>query len=93
MRQEVEAWVADGGGALGYSFLPREHRRSWTVSCLRVPDGTSGRDIVRAARQAGWTLGTGYGSLKESTIRIGHMGDHTVDGVRAALACLEEVSR
>jgi aspartate aminotransferase-like enzyme len=90
MRQAVEAWVAGAGGAMGYRYLPEAGRRSWTVSCLRVPDGVNGRDVVQRVKAAGWTLGTGYGKLKESTIRIGHMGDHDVDGVRAALGALEE---
>ena len=89
MRQAVEAWVAGAGGAMGYRYLPEAGRRSWTVSCLRVPDGVNGRDVVQRVKAAGWTLGTGYGKLKESTIRIGHMGDHDVDGVRAALGALE----
>jgi len=93
MRQAVEAWVHGPGGALGYRFLPRPGRRSWTVSCLHVPEGLSGRAIVRAARTEGWTLGTGYGPLKDSTIRIGHMGDHTVAGVQDALAMLARVTR
>ena len=92
MRGTVEDWVDGAGGARGFRFLPRVGRRSWTVSCLRVPEGRSGRDIVRAARTAGWTLGTGYGSLKDSTIRIGHMGDHTVAGVAEALEMLEAVT-
>ena len=28
--------------------------------------------------ERGWVIGGGYGKLEESTIRIGHMGDHTV---------------
>lgn len=92
MRGAVEAWVDGAGGARGYSFLPSAGRRSWTVSCLRVPDGRSGREIVRAVRAAGWTLGTGYGPLKDSTIRIGHMGDHTVTGIEEALGVLEAVT-
>jgi len=92
MRAAVEAWVDGPGEALGYRYLPRVGRRSWTVSCLCVPEGRSGREIVRAARAAGWTLGTGYGPLKDSTIRIGHMGDHTVTGVQDALHMLETVT-
>lgn len=90
MRQAVESWVTDGGSRLGVEFLPPEGRRSWTVSCLRVPPGMNGREVVGRLRQAGWVIGTGYGSLKESTIRIGHMGDHAVEGVVALLAALEE---
>ena len=74
MRRRVEEWSEPRGIA----YLPREERRSWTVSCLKVPEGKSAKQIVGALKQAGWTIGSGYGSLKESTIRIGHMGDHTV---------------
>ena len=93
MRQTVEAWVDGPGGALGYRYLPRAGRRSWTVSCLKVPEGRNGRDIVRAVRAAGWTLGSGYGPLRETTLRIGHMGDHTVETVREALSRIEEATR
>ena len=74
MRRRVQEWSEQHGIA----YLPREERRSWTVSCLKVPEGKSAKQIVGALKQAGWTIGSGYGSLKESTIRIGHMGDHTV---------------
>ena len=74
MRRRVEEWSEPHG----FGYLPREGRRSWTVSCLKVPEGKSAKQLVGALKQAGWTIGSGYGSLKESTIRIGHMGDHTV---------------
>lgn len=93
MRRVVEQWVAGPGGALGFSYLPCEGRRSWTVSCLKVPAGKNGREIAQALGERGWTIGSGYGSLKESTIRIGHMGDHTVEGVRCVLAELEAAVR
>ena len=36
---------------------------------------------MAALKQQGWTIGAGYGALKDSTIRIGHMGDHTVEAL------------
>ena len=40
MQQRVEKWVADKGASLGgVDFLPKAGRRSWTVSCLKVPSG------------------------------------------------------
>ena len=30
-------------------------------------------------------IGSGYGALKDTTIRIGHMGDHTVEGLNRLL--------
>jgi len=91
MRAVVQDWVVGVGGELGFSFLPPEGRRSATVSCLKVPAGTQGRALAQALKERGWVIGSGYGQLKQSTIRIGHMGDHTVEGVRALLATLEEV--
>jgi aspartate aminotransferase-like enzyme len=93
MRRAVQAWVEGPGGTLGYSYLPAEGRRSWTVSCLKTPEGVNGREVVQRLKTAGWTIGAGYGKLKESTIRIGHMGDHTPDGVCAVLEALERVHR
>jgi aspartate aminotransferase-like enzyme len=84
MRRSVEDWAERHGVA----YLPREGRRSWTVSCLKLPEGKSAKTIVNALKQAGWTIGSGYGALKESTIRIGHMGDHTVGALEELLALL-----
>jgi len=92
MRTVVEQWVEGKGAELGYSFLPKRGRRSWTVSCLKVPDGVNGRDVAQAMKQRGWTIGSGYSELKRTTIRIGHMGDHTPERVRELLQCLEEVT-
>jgi aspartate aminotransferase-like enzyme len=39
----------------------------------------------------GYTVSEGYGPLKDKTIRIGHMGDHSVAEVREVLAQLEVV--
>jgi aspartate aminotransferase-like enzyme len=38
-------------------------------------------------------IGTGYGALKEKTIRIGHMGDHSVDTLEPCLAAVERTLR
>lgn len=93
MRERVEQWVDDKSATLGLGFLPVQDRRSWTVSCVTLPDGKNGRSVAQQCRERGWTIGSGYGDLKEKTIRIGHMGDHTPDGVDQVLAVLEEVLR
>ena len=92
MRRAVETWVDGPGGELGFSFLPRVDRRSWTVSCLNVPEGRSGRDLARKLGREGWVIGSGYGELKEQTIRIGHMGDHSVESVVELLENIERVA-
>jgi predicted phosphoserine aminotransferase len=84
MRACVEAW----SGQRGIPYLPREGRRSWTISCLKVPEETGAKAIVGALKERGWTIGSGYGPLKETTIRIGHMGDHTVGATEELLTLL-----
>jgi aspartate aminotransferase-like enzyme len=91
MQRVVERWIDGRGGELGFSFLPPAGRRSPTVSCLRVPDGEHGRELVQRVKQEGWTLGTGYGPLKPTTLRVGHMGDHTPEAVQQVLDVLASV--
>jgi aspartate aminotransferase-like enzyme len=38
-------------------------------------------------------VGTGYGRLKNSTFRIGHMGDHTMESLERCLAACSSVLR
>ena len=85
MRSSVERWAA----RRGIEYVPREGRRSWTVSCLRLPAGKSAKDVVAKLKAQGWTIGSGYGSLKDTTIRIGHMGDHTVAALEELLPLVE----
>jgi len=81
MRRRTEHWAVEHGLAL----LPVEGRRSWTVSCIKLPAGKTAKDVTGKLKQGGWTIGSGYGSLKDSTIRIGHMGDLTEAHLEALL--------
>jgi aspartate aminotransferase-like enzyme len=71
-------------------LAPAGHR-SWTVSCLTLPAGRKGSDVNAAMKARGITISAGYGKLKDTTIRIGHMGEHTVAELDRVLAALEEV--
>ena len=44
--------------------------------------------MVAKVAAEGWVIGGGYGKLTESTIRIGHMGDHTVGELEGLLDVL-----
>jgi aspartate aminotransferase-like enzyme len=39
--------------------------------------------------ERGFTIGSGYGKNKETSIRIGHMGDHTLEGLERCLAACD----
>jgi predicted phosphoserine aminotransferase len=92
MARRTYEWVADlrARGA-DVSILAQEGFRSPTVTCVTVPAGMTGTQVTHAAKARGFVIATGYGPLKESTFRIGHMGDHTVDGLNALLDTLEKV--
>jgi aspartate aminotransferase-like enzyme len=52
-------------------------RRSPTVSTIQLPAGTSADEFLRKVRSKAITVASGYGKLKGTTFRIGHMGDHS----------------
>ncbi|MGH7476831.1 MAG: pyridoxal-phosphate-dependent aminotransferase family protein [Longimicrobiales bacterium] len=92
MAQATYGWVAamrDRGHEL--SILAPEGYRSPTVTTIRCPEGWTGPGVVAAAKGQGFDIASGYGKLRDSTFRIGHMGEHTVAGVGALLDALTDV--
>jgi aspartate aminotransferase-like enzyme len=94
MLARTEAWVEslrDAGLAIGYLCRPGE--RSPTVSTITLPEAMKATAVVARVAELGFVIGTGYGALKERTIRIGHMGDHTVDTLEPCLGAVEQALR
>lgn len=93
LAERTWAWVGELTERTGHDFsvLAPEGYRSPTVTAISLPAGLSGPDVVAAARKVGFTLASGYGKLKPTTIRIGHMGDHTMPELEAVLSVLDEV--
>lgn len=86
------AWVnrAEQAG-LGVSLVARPGLYSPTVTCIKIT-GTNAV-VLQRMREQGFELGGGQAELKQTSFRIGHMGDHTVAGVEAMLDVLERVLR
>ncbi len=61
-----------------------------TVSALQ-PITHAPAAILAAMKARGYTLGSGYGKWKESTFRIGHMGDISLQSLEAMLDDLAKV--
>jgi predicted phosphoserine aminotransferase len=93
MAERCSSWVDELREEKGVQIevLAPEGFRSPTVTCIKLPAGVKGPDVVAGVKAKGWVIGGGYGKLKDTTIRIGHMGDHTVQGVEGVLAVVEEV--
>lgn len=73
--QEIEVFAAEG-------------HRSPTVTCIA---SDRSREIVSEMFNRGWVIGGGYGPLKDSTFRIGHMGDHIMVELEELLEVLTDV--
>ncbi|MEX1124322.1 MAG: alanine--glyoxylate aminotransferase family protein [Acidimicrobiia bacterium] len=92
MRERTLEWIDDMSGLGLAPFAPEGHR-SPTVSCISLPPRLAGPDVVAGMKERNWVIGSGYGKLKETTIRIGHMGDRTVSELNLLLDDLEAVIR
>ena len=85
MRAISSEWLAERG--LRRPGAQHHISASPTVTCMglgedRVPA------VLAGMRSAGLEIAPGYGALKASHVRIGHMGDHSVQEFRALLATL-----
>lgn len=90
MARETWDWAESFGEQRGaeLAILAPAGCRSPTVSAVVLPQSVKGPEVVAAVAARGFTIGGGYGKLRERTIRIGHMGDHDSDGLRSCLdAC------
>lgn len=92
MARRTHRWAGEAEERIGVglSVLAAEGRRSPTVTAVELPEGISGREVAAGMRERGWTIAPGYGKLKEATVRIGHMGDHTVGELDALLDALDD---
>jgi predicted phosphoserine aminotransferase len=78
----------------GLDILVRDEAyRSPTVTTLRCPDGWTGPSIAAATKERGYQIATGYGRMKDGTFRIGHMGDHSEEGLEGLLEVLTGILR
>ena len=83
----VSRWAGQG---LPVGVVAREGHRSPTVTAIR---SEAARAVLEGMRARGVTLGGGQAPIAKDSFRIGHMGDHTLAGVRGALHELEQVLR
>ncbi|WP_257297643.1 alanine--glyoxylate aminotransferase family protein [Haloarchaeobius sp. FL176] len=77
-----------------FDIFPEAGYESQTVSCI---ENTQGIDVAatieRVSEEYDFAFSNGYGSqLGEETFRIGHMGEHDVDSIRALTDAIEDVA-
>lgn len=93
MALATQAWLADmRGGDDGWETIAPRDAQSPTVSAIRLPSRLTGDSFVLAVVAAGIRVGAGYGKLRDTTFRIGHMGDHTVSTLARCLDACERAA-
>jgi aspartate aminotransferase-like enzyme len=92
MMEHMHSWVMEARRETGHDLdvLAPLESRSPTVTAVTLPAALSGDAVVRAVAERGYVIGGGYGKLKTRTFRVGHMGDHTVDGLAQCLDAVTE---
>ena len=90
--QEWTTKISDETGKKVGNIAPLGSQ-SPTVSTIKLPSDLPAEGFTAAVAKRGIIVGNGYGKLKSSTFRIGHMGDHTVESVERCLAACSSVLR
>lgn len=91
MRDATIEWAASCSErrTLDLHLLAPEGSRSPTISVLMLPPGLTGPEVRAAVADRGFTLGSSLGDLRAESVRIGHMGDHTLEGLGRCLHATE----
>lgn len=88
MAAALHTWV---GERPGLQLLAPAHRRSPTVSAIRLPEDRAAPEVVAAMERSGWLIAVGLAPLADRVIRIGHMGDLEPGHLAGLLADLDTV--
>jgi len=86
MAQRVRRWARER-----FSVLAEPGFESETVTCVVNTRKMKMSEFLERLRNRGFLVSNGYGDLKDLTFRIGHLGEHTPEGVEALLAAMDEV--
>ena len=88
MAKIVRKWVADNG----FEMFPEAGHESVTLSCVK---NTRNIDIKALNKELSkrhhCVISSGYGDIKDTTFRIAHMADTTVQEIKDLLVWMEAI--
>ena len=87
MAKHTHNWALDHG----FGLFAEDGYRSVTVTTVENILGKDVGELNKALANKGLVIANGYGALKDKTFRIGHMGDHTIEGLKELLGAIEEI--
>jgi len=92
MRDATHAWVTRAAEKLRIPLrvLARDGIRSPTVTAIVLPDRVAPNQLVEEIARRGFVIGGGLSPVAKTTVRIGHMGDPSVEGLVQCVAAVED---
>ncbi len=91
MGRMTNEWLERAGHARdsGLKNIVQAGQRSPTVSTIQLPAKVPIDEFISRVASRGIRIASGYGNLKSTTFRIGHMGDHSPTTLERCLAACE----
>jgi aspartate aminotransferase-like enzyme len=92
MRAVTEGWLERATDRLGIplNIVARPEYRSPTVTAIALPPKLTAKAVTAAVKARGYVIGGGQDRIANTSIRIGHMGDHSVENLAVCLDAVEE---
>ena len=88
MAEYTRGWARDH-----FDLFAEAGHESQTVTCVEnTRDIGVAETVTAVSEEHDMVFSSGYGALSEESFRIGHMGEHTVDSVRALTDAIEDVA-
>ncbi len=87
MAERVRKWALERG----FELFPEKGYESNTVSVIKNTKNIDVKNLIKELKERGFTIASGYGKLKDTTFRIGHMGDLTLEEIDELLKNIDEI--
>jgi len=76
-----------------FALFPEAGYESQTVTCVEnTRDIDVAGTVETVSEEYDMVFSSGYGSVSEESFRIGHMGEHTLESVRALTDAIEDIA-
>jgi phosphoserine aminotransferase len=72
-------------------FVKNQADRSFTVVPVVLPEGWNSKRVQEALKPHGFVIGAGYGSYKESQIRIANFPQHSNEDIERVIEAIDRV--
>ena len=87
-HEEIAEYVRGRVNRMGFEILPESPSNA--LSVIKMHDNMSSTEIIKEVKEKhGILFADGQANLKGTIIRIGHMGNYTVEKLKEALDALE----